>query len=205
MAVDDGNHLKAVHEMELADGTLAQNVFYFECDFDAQQTNYDTLVAIAGYIYDIYNAVAAFLDTNATLNYTEVDKIAWNATEGKWLTTGTLGQCDPAFTATGSGDTFPNQIAPVLRANTSRPKSFGRKFLMAFVESAATGTDLTSAALTALAIALAHYLADETVSGTSKLVPGVPRADENTFLPFTDGVVNSLVGTQRRRKPGVGR
>jgi hypothetical protein len=32
----------------------------------------------------------------------------------------------------------------------------------------------------------------------------VPRQAENTFLEFYNGVVNSIIGSQRRRKPGLG-
>lgn len=204
MAVDNGNHIKAVHELELVDGTITQNVFYFVCNFDSQQTNAAVLAAIKLYVEGIYSPLSAYLHNGSSINPCQVDKIAWDAGEGKWLTTAQVGQTTPVFSLSGAGDPFPNQIAPVIRANTSRPKSYGKKFLMHFVETSAAGSDLTSAVLTALATTLANYLADETVSGTSVLSPGVPRTNFNTFLEFTDGVVNSVVGTQRRRKPGIG-
>ncbi|GAI28117.1 unnamed protein product, partial [marine sediment metagenome] len=40
--------------------------------------------------------------------------------------------------------------------------------------------------------------------GSNSLTPGVPDEDANQFRGFRDGIANTIVGTQRRRKPGVG-
>ena len=204
MAISDGEIVKAVIEFALADGSLVQNVFHFLANFVTDQTKVDVLAAVEGYIEDFYNAVSTYLADDFTVGDVTVDKIAWNATEELWEVTSNIGTASPTITHTNTDDPFPNQIAPVLIAHTIRPKSRGRKFLMGFVDTAANGSSLVSGALTALANALAVYLADEVVTTGNVLSPGVPRTNVNTFLELSTGAVNSVVGTQRRRKPGVG-
>jgi hypothetical protein len=204
MAVTDGEVIKAVAEFVLSDGTIGQNVFHFIANFLTDETNTAVRDACIDYIEDIYNSVSTYLSDGFTVNPSTVHRVAWNETEDEWETETLLGIATPSITHTNTDDEFPNQISPVLVANTTRPKSRGRKFLMGFVETAAVAGDLVGAAITALTTALNHYLADETVTGSNVLSPGVPRAGVNTFLEFADGAVNSVVGTMRTRKPGVG-
>jgi hypothetical protein len=160
--------------------------------------------AIQTYVDDLYGDVATFLADGLTINPTTINKMAWNSGEGLWEVARLLGVRTQTITHTNTDDDFPNQISPVLVGNTLRPKTRGRKFLMGFVESMADGSDLTSTALTALGNALSDYLADENISAGNDLSPGVYREGVDDFEEFTDGSVNSVVGTQRRRKPGVG-
>ena len=204
MGVVDGDVIKAAVEFVLYDGTIAQNVYYFIAKFATEQALTLVLNAVQQYAEDILAAVAAYIDSQVDTNPMEVSKIDWDPGTGKWITAESYGVRTPAFTPTGAGDRLPNQMAAVITANTPRPKSRGRKFLPGFVETAAIGGDLITAALTALTTALNHYIADETVADTDVLSPGVPRAGVNEFLEFTNGEVNSIMGTQRRRKPGVG-
>lgn len=204
MAVDNGDIIKAVFELELDDGTKAQHAYHFKAVFTAQQTNSAVRAAVKQYVEDIYTPLLGSVVNTVTVNPTEVDKIAWDPTEGIWKVSEQIGSTLPSLTFTNGGDQAPNQVAPLIRANTSRPKTYGKKFLIGFGEASMAGSDLTGAVLTALATTLAHYLADETVAGADVLSPGVPRKGVNAFEEFTDGVVNSVVGTQRRRAPGIG-
>jgi hypothetical protein len=153
---------------------------------------------------DIYSAVSTYLSDGFTVNLSKVHRIEWDPVTSEWVTALLLGTGLPSITHTNTDDAFPNQIAPVLVANTLRPKTRGRKFLMGFVETAANGGDLVTAAVTAMGNALSAYLSDETVSGSNVLSPGVARQGVDSFKEFSDGVANTIVGTQRRRKPGVG-
>lgn len=204
MSFTNGDVLKLVLEFVLSDGTIAQNVFHFLCNFTGTPTNGEVRAACEQYLEDIYNAVSTYLSQDFTINPGQVDKVAWDATEGRWEVVANYGTVTPTITHTNTDDPFPNQIAPVMVANTGRPKSKGRKFLMGFVETAADGGDLVSGAMTALGNALSAYVADETVAGTDVLSPAVVRQGVNSILEFGDGTVSSIVGTQRRRKPGEG-
>jgi len=204
MSVTDGDIIKGVLEFESLEGVIMQNVFYFLADFLSDELNSAVVSAVEGYLEDLYNALSAYLEDGFTINPGDVDKVAWDAGESKWKVTQKLGQATPTITHTNTADPFPAQVAPVLVANTDRPTSKGRKFIMGCVEAMADHSYLETAAVTAMANALAHYIADETVSGSNVLSPGTIRKAANTFLPFNDGAVNGVVGTQRRRKPGYG-
>lgn len=204
MTVLDGEILKAVLEIALDDGTIAQNVFYFLANFLTNETDSAVLSTMESYIEDIYGAVSAHLGDGFTINPSEGAILRFDDINDKWYTYRVLGSLTPTFTHTNTDDPFPNQVAPTMTANTNRPKTKGRKFLIGFVETSALASELIAAAVTAMGNALNHYLADETVSGSNVLSPGVPRKGVDDFKEFTDGSTSSIVGTQRRRKPGVG-
>lgn len=204
MPVNDGEYLKGVCEFELEDGTIAQNVFYFVANFVSEETNTSVVNAIESYVEDIYGAISTYLSDGFTINAGPIHKVTWDSDTSKWVISALLGNILPTITHTNTNDPFPNQIAPVLVGNTLRPKTRGRKFLMGTVEEMADGSHLEAAAITAMGNALNHYLADEVVSGSNQLSPGVLREGVESFKEFSDGSVNSVVGTQRRRKPGVG-
>lgn len=205
MAVNDGEVVKGVAELVLDDGTITQNVFYFQADFTSESLpNQDVLDAVESYIEDIYTAVLAHIDPAVTWNPAPCDVVTWDETEEIWEVTKNLGNASPSVTFTGTTDPAPNQIAPVLVANTNRPKTRGRKFIIGFDEGSMAGSELTSSAMTGLGNALNHYLADETIAAGDDLIVGVPSTVDGVFRPFTDGVANDIVGTQRRRKPGIG-
>ncbi len=204
MAVQDGDVIKAVLEFVLADGVIVQNILHWIAEFLAPQTEVDVLSAAEQYAEDLYSEVDQYVDSNVVVNPMTVHEIAWDETDGEWQTDRLIGTTVPSITFTGATDPLPNQTSAVLIGNTARPKSRGRKFLLPFLDNASDGSLWVSAVMTALGLALNHFLADETVTASNVLSPGVPRTSEDLFLPFGTGVVNSVVGTQRRRTPGRG-
>lgn len=204
MAVANGEIVKAVAEFTLGDGTIVQNVFHFIAEVAAPVAKSLVLSAVQSYIEDIYTGLAAYISDDVETELATVHVIEWDPGEGEWVTERLLGNTLPDLTFTASTDAYPNQISGVLIGNTDRPKSRGRKFLVPFVETAGVGSSIISAVMSLLATSLSHYLADETIADTDVLSPGIPRSGFDQFLAFSDGVVNSILGTQRRRKPGVG-
>jgi hypothetical protein len=204
MSVSTGDIIKAVLEFVLYDGTIIQNILHFIADFTSDQTDQAVIDACETYAEGLYSEIDQYVPSATTVNDMPVQEVEWNAEEGEWLVVRLLGNASPTITFTGASDGLPNQCSAVLVGNTQRPKSRGRKFLAPFIETAATASEWAAPVVTALGLALNSYLADETVSGDNKLSPGVPRSSVNTFLEFTNGVVDSIVGSQRRRKPGEG-
>lgn len=204
MTVDTGEIVKGVAEFVLADGTIIQNVYHFAALFADSQDDATVVTGVNGYVQDIYDDIDQYVDSNVTVNPLIIHVVRWDVTEGKWETHRLLGSTIPSITFTGATDPLPHQCSPVLVANTERPKTRGRKFLPPFLDTSADGPDWVGAVVTALGAALVNYLAVETLSANNLLFPGVPRTEENVFLAFLNGLVNSVVGTQRRRKPGVG-
>ena len=204
MPVANGEVIKAAAEFVLADDTICQNVFKFIANFISTETGSAVLSAIQQYIEDLYTPILAYISSGVSVNPAEVDVVAWDAGVSDWVVDRTIGITTPSLTFTGAAEALPNQVAGILVANTLRPKTRGRKFLIPFTEGASSGSDIGSAVLTALATSLSHYLADETVSGSNVLSPGVWREGVNDFQEFTDGIVNTTLGTQRRRSRGIG-
>jgi len=196
--------LKAVAELAFPDNTLAQLVFWFLTDFVANQDDNDVVDAIEQYVDDFLTPIAGWIPVTVTNEQGDVSEMEWDAVNSVWETTRLVGLFEQAVTFTSVAELLPFQSAPVIVGNTARPKSRGRKFIPGFTENAQVATELISGALTNLGTSLNVYLADESISAGNELIVGVASTVTGTFLPFTDGAVNSLLGTQRRRKPGVG-
>jgi hypothetical protein len=105
---------------------------------------------------------------------------------------------------TATGDALPPQNAAVVNALTGYFKVHPKKFFGGLPSSIvqADGT-LDSAALVDLA-AIAAFWTSPYSSGPSYLVPGTWSKHYNVFISTDGGYVDARVGSQRRRKQGVG-
>lgn len=204
MTVSNGDVLKVFLELVLADGTMAQNVFHLRSDFADDQNDGDVSTAVEGYLEAIYGELNGYLTTDFTINPSWLHKTAWDPVGAEWAVTFLIDIFTPSFAHADTADPFPNQIAPVIVGNTYEPRSRGRKFLMGFVEDSALAGNLVAAAVVEMAAATVEYISQVVISSGNVLTPGVVDEDANLFRPFRDGAANSIVGTQRRRKPGVG-
>jgi len=205
MTTETNQILHAVAGILMPDNVVAQMVFHFLTDFTANQDDNTVCSAIEGYIEDILSAVNGQVASAVTTILDYVHEVEWNAVSGVWETKRLVGTVEPSESFSGASELLPWQNAAVLTANTLRPKTRGRKFIPAFTEGMSDGdSEWTSTALAGLATALAAYIADETISAGNDLIVGVPSTVDGQFYPFTDGEVVDIVGSQRRRKPGVG-
>jgi hypothetical protein len=204
MTISNGDVLKVFLELVLADGTIAQNVYHLRAAFADDQSDAAVSAAIEGYLEDIMGEVSTYLSDDFTINPSWLNRVAWDPVGAKWVVDYLVDIFTPSFTHTNTDDPFPNQIAPVMTGNTYSPSSRGRKFLPGFVETAADAGQLVVGAVTDLVAAVADYISVVVVAAGNNLVPGVPDEDSSTFWTFRDGIANTIVGTQRRRKPGVG-
>jgi hypothetical protein len=204
MTISNGDVLKVFLELVLADGTIAQNVYHLRAAFADDQTDSAVSSAVEDYLEDIMGELATYLSDDFTINPSWLNRVVWDPTGAKWVTEYLVDIFTPTFTHTNTDDPFPNQIAPVMVGNTYTPSSRGRKFLPGFVETAAEAGNLVAGAVVALVSATSYYITPVVVATGNNLVPGVPDEDSSTFWTFRDGSANTIVGTQRRRKPGVG-
>lgn len=100
-------------------------------------------------------------------------------------------------------DSLPSLVAGVILGIAPGYRHVGKKFFGPIPESMATGSSLAAGAAAAAAAILLAYITPATSILGSTLDPGVVDKT-GTFHAFTGGVVSSLLGTQRRRKPGIG-
>jgi hypothetical protein len=171
-----------------------RNVFYF--DTTTEQPQYwesditDYLLALwaevtmyisplwAGYAYEVYEWVTP----------------SW---EPRFVENITLAGTDT------TGELLPTQMAAVALALTTHLKTRGRKAIAGFCTDALVDGVLVSGAISALIGFAAAYVTRVTGS-TGDLVPGTWSRKTNTFHPFISGIADTIMGTMRRRKIGVG-
>jgi hypothetical protein len=106
-------------------------------------------------------------------------------------------------TGTVSGEQLANAVACVLIGKAAGLRHIGRKFISALGEQAVVGNVLDSSVVATAAAALLAYIAPFVGIGGGQLYPGVVDAS-GTFHEFVGGVVSSILGSIRRRKPGSG-
>jgi len=101
------------------------------------------------------------------------------------------------------GEQLLNQAAIVLIGKAAGIRHMGRKFFGGLSEANVVANGFAAGFAASLAAALVSYISPVTGIGGGSLVPGT--VDKNGgFWPFVGGVVSSLLGTMRRRKPGNG-
>ena len=202
MTVNDGDVIKAVADFTGSDGYHFQNVWHWVASFAAGQTEAAVLAAILSALGDIYDEVAASLPASLDDPDVEVDVVDWNVDH--WETISRIGEGVAGTNFTSASELLPYTAAPYWVCRTAYPRSRGRKFLPPFGETDNNAGWLSSGTQTALASALTEALADIVVSSGNDLVPGVASDAQGTFLPFLNGFISGLFGTQRRRKQGYG-
>lgn len=204
MTVSNDTVIRAVVEVDMPSLTIAQNVYGFKAVFQDDQDDQDVLDTIEGYFDSIYDELQGQMSDELSFRPGGVDEIEWNAVTDKWETTRAIGFVTPTSVPANIDDPFPNQNAPCLVANTFRPKTRGRKFIPGFAEDTADGSIITTAAMTALGLALTAYLSDGVIDGSNLLRVGVASLLNGVFQQFRDGSILDVMYTQRRRVPGVG-
>lgn len=149
-----------------------------------------------GYITPIYTPLLPYISSVWSSESLQVQKFFG----GSWVD---LEEVPIFLTATGSTDPLPNTVAAVLIGKTGIKRQLGRKFFAAFTEASSVGNTLVSGAAGAMATALAAYITVWTSAQGSSWAPGVLGKD-GQFRLFLGGFVSGLLGTMRRRKPGIG-
>lgn len=102
-----------------------------------------------------------------------------------------------------TGDVLPFQNAIVFIAKAAGLRAVGRKFLAGIPEANTNSGVLAGSMISAAANFLAAYITPFTGIGGGTITPGI-LDKTGTFRPFVGGFVSSLLGSMRRRKPGLG-
>lgn len=102
-----------------------------------------------------------------------------------------------------AGQNILNAASMVLIGKAEGVRHVGRKFLGGLPESLTEGNILSAATAVDAAATLLCYISPVNGLSGGQLMPGVVDKNDG-FWPFVGGVVSSLLGTMRRRKPQVG-
>lgn len=180
-------------------GTLA-NIVQVRNMFTASVTESggDTAEVLwSAYIENVYSSFSSILATVFSTYSYEIQEYIL----GSWAPVQEV-----TFDYTGGNDTsdyLPNAVSIVLLGKATGLRHVGRKFFSGLAETGTTGNILSGAAVAQAAAALLAYISPFTGIGGGLIQPGV--IDKNgTFHPFVGGIVSSILGSMRRRKPGMG-
>lgn len=204
MTVHNGDILKTVVEIVLGDFTITQNVHYFHTVTTTDHLDSVILGVIEDWVETAYALLNGDLCDDYAIGDSTVHVIDWDVGDQKWETTYYVGLFTPTFAMQNSAEPLPNMSSAFATFNTTRPQTRGRKFLQPFGEDRQAATILVAASVTAMGNWADAILDEISLGAGGDLVPGVPRQATGDFYPFTSATVTDVLGTQRRRRPGVG-
>jgi hypothetical protein len=187
-------------EINLPDGVIAMNIFYFEAVFQDDQADEAVISNLEVWVEALYDNVKDELSDQVSLG--EFVAYTFNTLLDRWDNFGTG---TPTLGGTETTSMLPHGVAGLVRAYSTNPRSIARKYIPGFGEiEQADGTWLAGA-LTAMAGFGHAWSTERTISANNDLVPAV--------FDTTLKIVHQLNGTevvlaepayQRRRRPGVG-
>lgn len=204
MSVVNGDVLRVSVNFELGDGTLYQNIYNLVRDGDDPYNDQAHLDAIETWVEDAYDELVTLVINDVSEQLCFVDRIEFNEIVDEWRVVENIGTFTPAWAPSGTGEALPFQSSPYVVFKTQRPKSVGKKFLFPVAETAQGATILTGGAVTAITAYAAQVLAAINMGGDATLNAVITRTGINTVLPLLVAVVTDVLGSQRRRRPGVG-
>lgn len=203
MSATNGEILKLTSEFTMVSGDICQNIYHFRVNTIGSVADASIITELTDWINAVLATIDDYVHQNVSANLHSVDKVAWDGS--KWAVTANIGTFTPSFTPTVStSDALPYTVSPFIVLNTSRPKTKGRKFMWGTCEEDTTGSTMISAFVTAMVNCAAAMLLDAVIDVDTFFVPGVPRTATSDFFTFTTAVVTNILGSQRRRRPGVG-
>lgn len=204
MTILDQDILRISANFELGDGTQYQNIYHVIRDGTDVLSDAAHIVAIKAKIEAMYATIEDQVTNDVVEQLSFVDRIEFNEIVDEWRVVENIGTFTPTFTPGNVNDAIPYQGAPYLIFKTQRPKSVGKKFLFPFGEDQQADTILAGPAVTAMAAFGVAVLDSIVVGGDVRLTFGIPRTGIQTWFNFLVAVVNDIIGSQKRRRPGVG-
>lgn len=155
-----------------------------------------SVAAISSWIDSMFTEIFLTTLTNRMLI---TGFVVEKAVAGKWVF---VTEADHQLTGGSSTDTMPNQIAAVVIGITASRRR-GKKFIPCLSEGNVSNGVLAGD-FRSLCLTWASFYAGGFSDGLNQWVSGVCKKDGTSFLPFINFRVNQIVGTQRRRKQGIG-
>ncbi len=201
MTIVQDDELKVVSTLAMPGLTIAQNVFYARYTAAAVVDEDDVTDDMLAWVDDMFAGVQTILaDVVSLSEVTVYKKVTVSPLEFEQI-----GNLPGARIGLSTDHALPNGVALVIRVGTVALRSIARKYIGGINEGVSDGPDWAASALAGGAAFLADWIAGPaTVSGRTYEAGIVSTKDGlfKTFLPT--GIVSSIPGYQRRRKPGVG-
>lgn len=207
--------------MSVAVGDIIRTTCRFKSGFSGDVVNVFHFCAVVGggveSDSDVMDAIETLLDTaygrlstslpNSLdpydIRHEIVDWVAGKETTLRVLGTRTWVLTNPPAS---SGEPLPAQAAAIVNFRTTLPKTFGRKYLGPMLESSNNGGTVNSGTMTAIGNFISDILTAINMTNLT-LDSGVLTYKSGTighFIEFAAGVINAIMGIQRRRRPNRG-
>lgn len=186
--------LRAVLKGRLGGIVATRNMFTGQIQLGVGETEREVLEQ---YITDVFTPLLAYISTGWTTESLEIQH---------WVDTEWISMSDETFVIAGTvtaSQMLANLVAVVLIAKGVGKRLIGRKFIAGITEAAVAGNALEPTVLAAAAQSAAVYFDVYTTASNSVYGPGIMDKN-NQFHAFASGIVSALLGTMRRRKPGLG-
>lgn len=148
------------------------------------------------YMSSIFDELAPLTSTG--LAWYEYDVQEYSA--GSWVLKDVVTVSEAGSDA---GDRLPFQNAITFVAKAYGLRKIGRKFLAGITEGYGVNGVIQVALAADVAAFLLAYITPFTGIGGGTITPGIVDGS-GVFHPFLSGVVSSVLGSMRRRKPGIG-
>lgn len=204
MAIIDQDILRVSCNFELGDGTQYQNIYHFIRDGVDVYSDAAHITAISAKLQDAYADLVTFVKDDVVEKLSSVDRLEWSVPLGRWEVTENIGTFTITFSPIGTTDSLPFMSSPYVIFKTIRPKSVGKKFLFPMTEPAQANTILVAGAVTAIVDYAAEIMTAIALGGDATLTAGIPRTGFETWYNFLVAIVGDVMGSQKRRRPGVG-
>lgn len=176
------------------EGMAVYNIFYAET---AETDNDSVRLAAKEWLMAFYGAINSHISQDWTCS--SADVYEWIALD--WTQLGSVNFT--GLQGNSGAEPLPRQCAAVLIGQTGVKRAQGRKFIGALTEPAQSAGRLTDTVLAQMIAAALIWTEPYTGTNSVILQPGIWRTTDE-FVPFNGYRANRVMGTQRRRKAGVG-
>jgi hypothetical protein len=199
VAVNADDHFRLALEWSMPELQSAYNILGLTCE-SGTSSDAAFLTSAASWVTTAFATVQGIIHNQVDIEAGIINQVTWSGTE--WVVSRLIGTILPTFTATDANDMLPHAVAGVITFPTATPRKWGRVFVPGLSEVQQADSLLIAGAATALAN-LGTALMTAFTPGSASCRYAVLGKGGNVDLP-TALQVNGLVGSQDRRKPGVG-
>lgn len=198
--ISEGEIIRVVLSYNGPGASVAQNVFYFECQ-DAAAEEQTALQDVSDWF--VANWLAEW--DGVAADTAEAFLIEMDILNGDGTVDRNIGDDDISVFGTQASDVLPAAVSGYMQADSERGGSLGRKYVP-FVSENAPIDGLYGAGTTAFfADMLVDWITTITVDIAAHFVPGILSRITESFQEFLgSGYTTNVPAYQRRRKPNVG-
>lgn len=199
MTISSGETFRAVVTLDMPESQIAQIVLGLLCE-SGSCTDAQLLTAAATWLQSAFDRLDTIVHDQVDIQDCVISEVAWSVTY--WEVQRLIGTCFPTFAPTNTGEMLPHACSAVITMPTVKPKKRGRINIPGLAEDQQSDSLLVVGAATALAN-FGNDIKTAFAPGSASMLY-VILGQGGTVNGADSVAVNGIIGSQRRRKPGVG-